>query len=72
VKIKTQYIAVDIGKRNCKPCILNADGSIADESEYDNRLTEAEIFAYSMLKKYGKFIAVCASTSSMVKEISSI
>ena len=46
MKIKTKYIAVDIGKRNCKACIINADGSIAEESEYDNKLTEAEIFAY--------------------------
>jgi len=29
VEIKTKYIAVDIGNRNCKVCIMNADGSIA-------------------------------------------
>ena len=33
---------------------MNADGSIAEESEYDNKLTEAEIFANSMFKKYGQ------------------
>jgi hypothetical protein len=33
---------VDIGKRNCKACIMNADGSIAGVSEYDNNLTEAD------------------------------
>jgi hypothetical protein len=27
---------------------MNSDGSTAEESEYDKKLTEAEIFAYSM------------------------
>ena len=44
---------------------MNDDGSIAEESEYDNKLTEAEIFAYSMVKKYDKCIAVCESTSNL-------
>jgi hypothetical protein len=50
---------VDIGKRNCKACIMNSDGSIAAESVYNNTLAEAEIFAYSMVKKYGTCVAVC-------------
>ena len=58
-------MAVDIGKRNCKACIMNADASVAWEPKYDDKLTESEIFAYSMLKKYGKFIAVCESTSNL-------
>ena len=65
VKIKTKYIAVDIGKRNCKACIMNAEDSMAEESEHDNKVTEAEIFAYSMVKKYDKCIAVCESTSNL-------
>jgi transposase len=59
---------VDIGKRNCKACIImNSDGSIAEESisMYNNTLDEAEIFAYSMVKKYGKCIAVCESTAHL-------
>jgi hypothetical protein len=44
---------------------MNSDGSIVEESEYDNKLTEAEIFAYSMVKKYGKCVAVCESTSNL-------
>jgi len=44
---------------------MNDDGSIAEESEYDNKPTEAEIFANSMFKKYGKCIAVCNSTSNL-------
>jgi len=58
-------MAVDIGKRNCKACIMNADASVAWEPKYDDKLTESEIFAYSMLKKYGQFIAVCESTSNL-------
>ena len=34
---------------------MNADGSIAGGSKYDNKLTEAETFAYSMVKKQGKY-----------------
>ena len=45
---------MDIGKRNCKACIMNSDGSIAEESVYNSTLAEAEIFAYSIVKKYGK------------------
>ena len=44
---------------------MNADGSIAEESEYDNKLTDAEIFAHSMVKKYGRCVAVCESTSNL-------
>jgi transposase len=58
---------VDIGKRNCKACIMNSDGSIAEESVYNNTLAEAEIFAYSIVKKYGKCIAVCESTANLWK-----
>ncbi|MFZ0511723.1 MAG: transposase [Candidatus Nitrosopolaris sp.] len=54
---------MDIGKRNCKACIMNADGSI--DEEYDNKLTEAEIFACSMVKKYGECMAVCESTANL-------
>ena len=45
---------MDIGKRNCKACIMNSDGSIAEESVYNNTLAEA--FA-SVVMKYGKCIA---------------
>jgi hypothetical protein len=44
---------------------MNSDGSIAEESVYNNTLAEAEIFAYSIVKKYGKCIAVCESTANL-------
>jgi Transposase len=56
---------VDIGKRDCKACIMSSDGSIAEETKYNNTLHEAEIFAYSIVKKYGKCIAVCESTANL-------
>jgi hypothetical protein len=40
----SKYIDVDLGKRSCKAGITNADGSIAEDLEYDNKLTVAEIF----------------------------
>jgi transposase len=56
---------VDIGKRDCKACIMSSDGSIAEETKYNNTLSEAEIFACSMVKKYGKCVAVCESTANL-------
>jgi transposase len=41
------------------------DGSIAEESVYNNTLAEAEIFAYSMVKKYGRCVAVCEATANL-------
>jgi hypothetical protein len=40
---------VDIGERNCKACIMSSDGSIVEEAKYNNTLSEAEIFACSMV-----------------------
>ena len=56
---------MDIGKRDCKACIMSSDGSIAEEIKYNNTLHEAEIFAYSIIKKYGKCVAVCESTANL-------
>jgi transposase len=55
---------VDIGKRDCKACIMSSDGSIAEETKYNNTLHEAEIFAYSIVK-YGKCVAVCESIANL-------
>jgi hypothetical protein len=56
---------VDIGKRNCKACIMSSDGSIAEEIKYNNTLHEAESFAYSIVKKYGECVAVSESTANL-------
>ena len=44
---------------------MNSDGCIAEESVYNNTLAEAEIFAYSMVKKYGRCVAVCEATANL-------
>jgi transposase len=44
---------------------MNSDGSIAEESMYNNTLDEAGIFAYSTVKKYGKCIALCESNANL-------
>jgi transposase len=64
---KDYYIAVDIGKKNCVVCITDKDGSIVEETKYDNTLQEAERFASNLDKKYSnrKCHAVCESTANM-------
>ena len=64
---KDYYIAVDIGKRNCVVCITDKDGSIVEETKYDNTLQEAERFASNLDKKYNskRCHAVCESTANM-------
>jgi transposase len=66
-KNKDYYIAVDIGKRNCVVCITDKDGSIIEETKYDNILQEAERFACHLYKKYDsrKCHVVCESTANM-------
>ncbi len=66
-KNKDYYIAVDIGKKNCVVCITDKDGSIIEETKYDNTLQEAERFASHLDKKYcyRKCHAVCESTANM-------
>ena len=59
------HIAVDIGKRDCKACIMNSDVSIAEETKYNNTLAEVEIFACPMVKKYGECVAVCDSNANL-------
>lgn len=64
---KDYYIAVDIGKKNCVVCITDKEGSIIEETKYDNTLQEAERFASHLDKKYSnrKCRAVCESTANM-------
>jgi len=43
-------MAVDIGKRNCKACIMNADASVAWEPKYDDKLTDLKYLFIRWLK----------------------
>ena len=47
------YIGVDIGKRNCVVCIMDSNGSIIKETNYNNTLEQAESFASSIKRKHG-------------------
>jgi hypothetical protein len=42
---------------------MSSDGSIAEETEYNNTSDEAEIFTCSIVKKYGESVAVCEYTA---------
>jgi predicted NBD/HSP70 family sugar kinase len=56
------YIGVDIGKRNCVVCVMDSNGSIIKETNYNNTLEQAESFASSIKRKRGggsRSIAVC-------------
>ncbi len=59
------YVGVDIGKQNCVVCIMNSDGSIIEETKYNNTLKQAEIFASSIMRKHGNCKAVCESTGNL-------
>jgi predicted NBD/HSP70 family sugar kinase len=45
------YMGVDIGKRNCVVCIMDSDGSIIEETKYNNTLDQAESFASSIKRR---------------------
>ena len=47
------YIGVDIGKRNCVVCIMDSNGSIIEETNYNNTLEQTESFASSIKRKHG-------------------
>ncbi len=51
---KVKNIGIDIGKKKCFICVMDEKGTILEESNYDNTLHDAEIFAKSMVKKYKK------------------
>jgi transposase len=61
------YIGVDIGKRNCVVCIMDSNGSIIKETNYNNNtLEQAKSFASSIKRKYGtESTAVCESTGNL-------
>jgi transposase len=60
------YIGVDIGKRNCVVCIMDSNGSIIKETNYNNTLEQAESFASSIRRKHGtESTAVCESTGNL-------
>jgi len=69
-------MGVDIGKQNCVVCIIEEDGSIIEETEYNNTLDQAEFFASYIKRKHigGKssMTAVCESTGIIISQCFSI
>ena len=58
-------IGIDIGKKKCVICIMDASGKILEETSYDNTKKDAERFAKHMKKKYRRCQAACESTGTM-------
>jgi hypothetical protein len=61
-------IGVDIGKRNCEVCIMDSNGAIIKETNYNNdTLEQAESFASRIKTRYdgGESTAVCESTGNL-------
>ena len=57
-------IGIDIGKRKCVTCVMDADGIIPEESWYHNTSGSASEFAASAKAEYGTCKAVCESTGN--------
>ena len=55
------------GKRNCVVCIMDSNGSIIKETNYNNTLEQAESFASSIKGKRGggESTAVCETTGNL-------
>ncbi len=58
-------IGIDIGKRRCAVCVVDAKGHVLKEGSYDNTYKEAAKLAVRLKKKYKKCQAACESTGNM-------
>lgn len=58
-------ITVDIGKKKCVVCIMDENGTILDETSFDNTLNDASLFAEQTMQRYQKCQAVCESTGNL-------
>ena len=58
-------IGVDIGKRKCAVCVVDAKGHVLEEGSYDNTYKEAAKLAARLKKEYKKCQAACESTGNM-------
>ena len=65
-------MGIDIGKQNCVVCIMDSDGSMIEETKYNNTLDQAESFASSIKSKHGggdgsqsTIMAVCESSGNL-------
>ena len=58
-------IGIDIGKRRCIVCTMDRNGTVLEETGYENTYASATAFARKARRKYGKCQAVCESTGNL-------
>ena len=58
-------IGIDIGKRRCIVCIMDRNGTVLEETGYENTYAAATAFARKAKREYGKCQAVCESTGNL-------
>ena len=56
---------VDIGKRRCIVCVMSNNGTILEETSYNNTSEDADLFAKQAIRRYGRCRPVCESTGNM-------
>ncbi len=64
VKEIEKSIGINIGKRKCVTCVMKHEGTILEESSYNNTSREALEFAAYVKATYGQCRAVCESTGN--------
>ncbi len=57
-------IGIDIGKRRCVVCVIDAKGHVLEEGSYDNTYKEAARLAARLKKEYKRCQAACESTGN--------
>ena len=60
-----EYVAVDIGKKNCVLCAKSEQGAIDELFNYPNTTSDATAVAKRLIAKYGECIGVVESTGNM-------
>ncbi len=58
-------IGINIGKRRCIVCIMDRNGTVLEETGYENTYAAADAFARKAKMEYEKCQAVCESTGNL-------
>ena len=62
---KVKSIGIDIGKRRCIVCTVDRNGTVLEETGYENTYAAATALARKAKREYGKCQAVCESTGNL-------
>ena len=60
-----ENIGIDIGKRKCDVCVIDAKGNVLERRQYQNTTAKARKFAEDMARKYKECRAACETTGNM-------